>query len=856
MSQASKPADPILKRIAWPLRLTRLGIVAERGLRAFWPLLSVLSAVLALLMLGVQDYVALEWVWGAGAVFAALLLWTGLRGARAFCWPSRDEALLRLDGTLRGNPIQAVLDEQAIGAGDAGSAAVWQAHQDRMRARAATAKAPKPDLRTRHLDRYALRLIAVSMLAVALLFGSFVRVQSVTGMGAGGPDLAQGPSWEGWMAPPAYTGLPTLYLNDITDPDLQAPEGARITLRMYGAVGALSVVESVSDAPASTAEAQAETAQDFDVAQSGQLEIAGQGGRIWQIAMIPDALPQVFQEGEVETSFDGVSQIPFRVVDDHGVVAGQAVFSLDLEAVDRRFGRAIAPEPVSALQVPLPMPVTGDRAAFEQVLTEDFSEHPWANLPVRLELSVEDARGQIGRGELIALTLPGRRFFDPVAAAVIEQRQSLLWNRANAAMIAQQLRTVTHRPTGLFRREVDYLRLRRLLVRLEKLAPYGLSDDSRDDIAQTLWDLALALEEGDLQNALERLQRAQDRLEEAMRNGASDQEIAELMQELREATQDYLRQLAQEQRRQAEENGTDQPDRGDPGEMMELSQDDLQRMMDRIQELMEQGRMAEAMEAMRQLQEMLENMQVTEGQGQGGQTPGEQAMEGLSETLRDQQGLSDEAFRELQDQFNGRPGQQQGQQQGQRPGQQGQQGQQPGQGEGSAEGDGQNQSLQERLADRQRALRDALNRQRRNLPGQGTEGGEAANDALERAEGAMDRAEDALRNDDLAEAIDQQSNAMQALRDGIRGLGEALNEQRQQAQGQQGQQGGPSGDPQQDPLGRNGQSDSAQSQGSIGLDDLARNRELEDLLRDRSSEREREEFERDYFGRLLERFAQ
>ena len=90
-----------------------------------------------------------------------------------------------------------------------------------------------------------------------------------------------------------------------------------------------------------------------------------------------------------------------------------------------------------------------------------------------------------------------------------------------------------------------------------------------------------------------------------------------------------------------------------------MTQDDIQRMMDRIQELMEQGRMAEAQEALEQLRQMMENMQVTQGQGQQGQSPGEQAMEGLAETLREQQGLSDQAFRDLQEQFN--PGQQQGQ---------------------------------------------------------------------------------------------------------------------------------------------------------------------------------------------------
>lgn len=41
--------------LRWPLVLTRLGMGAEVIVRAFWPLWSVLFAVLAFLMLGLQD---------------------------------------------------------------------------------------------------------------------------------------------------------------------------------------------------------------------------------------------------------------------------------------------------------------------------------------------------------------------------------------------------------------------------------------------------------------------------------------------------------------------------------------------------------------------------------------------------------------------------------------------------------------------------------------------------------------------------------------------------------------------------------------------------------------------------------
>ena len=367
--------------------------------------------------------------------------------------------------------------------------------------------------------------------------------------------------------------------------------------------------------------------------------------------------------------------LPFEAADDYGIAAGQARITLDLDAVDRRHGLATAPEPRAPVTLDLPMPITGDRADFRETLVEDFSRHPWAHLPVTVALSVSDARDQQGQAEAVTMPLPARRFFDPLAAAVIEQRRDLLWSRENAPRVARMLRALSHRPEeGLFRSHTDYLRLRVALRRLETLTAHGLTGAQRDDVAAALWDLAVSLEEGDIDDARERLKRAQERLSEAMRNGASDAEIARLMQELRDATRDYTRQLAQE----AQRDGDRTAQQPDPDNTMRMTQNDLQQMMDRIQELMEQGRMAEAQQALQELQQMMENMQVT--QGPGGQGPGEQAMEGLSDTLRGQQGLSDQAFRDLQDRFN--PGADAGRGQGQ----QGQQGQRGDDGSGRGQG--------------------------------------------------------------------------------------------------------------------------------------------------------------------------
>nr|WP_170415345.1 TIGR02302 family protein [Ruegeria atlantica] len=828
-------------------------MLAEQFLRAFWPFFSVLMAILAALMLGLHDEVRVEIVWGVGAVALLGLAATLFIGARRFHFPMRAEALMRLDEALPGRPIQALIDDQAIGSQDADSVALWRAHQNRMARRVAQAEPVKPDLRLADRDPFALRYSALLALVIAALFGSFWRIGSVAEMTPGAAVAGQGPSWEGWVEPPRYTGLPTLYLADQSDPTLSVPQGSRITLRFYGEVGAHSLTENTT--PLGT-EAATEPEQDFVVDRSGQLKIDGPSGRDWTLNVIADAPPQVAVAGSAESEAGGQMKLPFAASDDYGVISGSAVIELDLTSVDRRYGLSAAPEPREVISVELPMPITGDRADFTEDLIEDFSQHPWAHLPVKITLMARDAAEQETQSEPHLTALPARRFFDPLAAAVIEQRRDLLWTRENATRVSQMLRAVSHLPEELFRSDTAYLRLRVILRRLEMFNEYGLKPEQQAEIAEALWELGVLIEEGTLADALERMRRAQERLTEAMKNGATDEEIAELMQELREATQDYLRQL----QRLAQENGEfDENQQGQNGETMQMTQDDLQRMMDRIQELMEQGRMAEAQQALEEFQQMMENMRVTQGQGQGQQSEGQQAMEGLAETLREQQGLSDQAFRDLQEQFN--PGAQSGESQGNE-GRSGGQGRgqshegQGGQGRGTDEQGGGGQQSQGSLADRQQALRDELNRQQQGLPGAGTPEGDAARDALDRAGRAMEGAEEALRGDDLAEAIDQQSEAMEALREGMRSLGEAL-AQNQQNQPGQGSQEGDMQANNRDPLGR-----SPGANGTISTDEnllqgedvYRRARELLDEIRRRTGESDRPQIELEYLKRLLERF--
>lgn len=859
-----KAPVPPLPSLVWPMRLTLLGLWVERLSRAFWPLWTLALLTIAALAFGVQDLGPILWMQIAAGGIGLLGLALLAHGVWRFRKPTVGDALDRLDARMAGQPIAALRDTLALGAESPASAALWQAHLERMAARAALAQPVAPDLRLSSRDRLSLRYVGLTAFVMAMLFGSLWQAAQVPGLTPGAAvAMPGGPSWEAWAQPPAYTGKPSLYLNEVQEEELPLPTGTRLQIRLYGPEGALTVTQTVADPPPSPSHSPPQGTDapvvpaamagvhDLTVTRSGTLSIDGNNGRAWEIMAIPDTAPMVEVVGEMGREADGRFKQQFKATDDYGVVAGHVTITLDMANLDRHHGLVPDPESVEPVVLDLPMPMRGERTEITPTLVDDLSKHLFANLPVTMVFTVTDAAGQTGDSQPYSVLLHGRRFFDPLAAALIEMRRDIMWNRVNAPRAVQILKALTHRPEDFIRHDRAFLHLRVLMRELEAKET-ALATEDRDRIAEKLWTIALMVEEGNLQSALDRLKRAQDRLQEAIENGASQEEIDQLMREMQQALNEYMRELAEEAQRNP---GNQQAQQGMQG--MQMSADQLQEMLDKLQQLMEEGRTAEAAELMRQLQEFMQNMQVTEGQpGQGQGQPG-QGMRGLGETLRDQQELSDDAYRDLQG--VPRPGQQPGQD-----GEDGDQGQdgtpQQGQGADGTRQDGQGGSgNQGSLVDRQRALRERLNDlQNGQLPGDGSELAEEGRRNLDRAGEAMEQAEEALRDGDLGGALDRQAEAMQELREGMQNFGEAMAEENNERRGDGGEQrefsrADPNGT---DPLGRT-QGDAAR----IGSDENMvqntpneRAQELLDEIRRRSGDLARPLEELDYLKRLLQMF--
>ena len=837
-----KLASELERKLRWPLRLTWAGIGLERAWHAFWPLATVLMAAYAIWRFG-----------GLGTVLLAVLALAGLAaliwGALRFSWPDNAASEARVDATLPGTPLAALRDAPAIGKNDPISQEIWAAHQVRMVALARRARAVVPDLRIAPKDPFGLRLMATVAAVMAVGFASAPAPFERTTPAAVCANCPAGLTWEGWIEPPAYTGLPSLYLNDQPAGLLPVPAGSQLTLRIYDPFTKATVggdlLADVSQPDRRPSDGSTPTELRHNITQDGSLTL-GENGPLWRIVAIGDQPPVIRIDGDMSFDVSGNFTQGFMATDDYGVIKGEAQISLALDQVDRRYGLAAPPDPRPVLTVDLPRPYRGDLREIAELWQENLVTHPWAGLPVAITLSAYDGAGQVGQSQPLIRPLPARRFFAPSAKAVIEMRRDLLWARTGAARVALILRAALHRPEDLSLPDGVYLSLRAVIRQLDQTGEHGPTAAAQEELAATLWDIAVQIDENGLGDARERLTRAQERLEQAIEEGATPEELAELMDELRDATQDYLDRLAQSPEAQQDSpDGTDAP-------QMEMTAADLQAMMDQIEQMMREGRMEEAMQMLDALKQMMENMQVTQGDNPSGS---DTAREGLSETLRNQQGLSDEAFRDLQEQSG------QGNEAGSSDGNTGRDG---GQGRGqSHSGDGGEQGENGQqgagLAQRQRDLQRELAEQQRQLPGAGSEAGNAARDALGEAGRAMGEAADALEEGDLSGALDRQAEALEAMREGMRRFDDAMDNKQANREGQQGQAGTESGRQNaRDPLGRDSGSQIGRSATDGGLADREdlrkRAQELADELRRRSGDANRPEDEREYLERLLEQF--
>ena len=838
-----RPMDGATAALTWRLALARLALFWERAVPALAPAAIVATLFAAAVLFDLLPRLPTALHWLALIAFLAGFGWALWRARQALALPDAFAGRRRLEKAsgFAHRPLQ-TLDDRPAGAPDSAQVALWEAHRRRLMAALAKVRVgwPSPGLVLR--DPMALRIGMVLLLIVGLGVGgdqAGLRFARALAPGVDTPGQAPG-ALDLWITPPAYTGLPPV-IPRVDATEIAVPVGSQLIAQVSGGPSAprLSVdnkqsafVPVESSALAADGQRRQSWRASAELTEGARLKI-DQGLSTmgaWNLRLVPDAPPTVEFPQAPQRTRRAALRLDYLAKDDYGIAG-----------VVAEIRRPDASGPGQPIDIALPLPGARLKEATASSF-HDLSAHPWAGLTVKITLRATDLAGQTGASEALDFVLPERVFQHPVARAIVEQRKLIVQDANLRPVVARALAAIGANPLQFAEDPVVFMGLR---IAAQRLIRDG-APATIDEMQGLMWDLALRIEDGRLSSAERELRAIQQRLQDALANNATDQEIERLMQELQQAIDRYLQAMIEQALR-----NPDQAQRQQPNERSQrMERSDLQRLLDQARQLARTGARDAARDLLSRLQEMLENLRTQqanrEGQqgGQPGDSQAQEMMRGLQELMQRQQGLIDRTFRRSQ---QNRPGQFRPGQQGQQGmGQQGQQGQ--GQGQQGDDGDaGEQDSLRGALGDMMRQLEEML-------------GG--APEGFGQAEGSMGNSADQLRRGQPGRALRPQMDALDQLRAGARDAMRQMMERFGQEQGE-GAGDDAFGDQtasERDPVGRdlegnNGNlTDAFQRIPGLGEGQIQRSQEILDELIRRLGERTRPDAERDYLERLLRRF--
>ena len=803
---------------AWPhlaRLLTLVGLFLTVSWAGLWLVLPSLARTAGLVLF-------------AAAGIAAL--WPLIR----FRWPTRTEALGRLDrGTgIRHRPATALSD--TVATKDPVALALWQESRARTLASLTRIRAGLPSPRLAIHDPWAVRaLVVVMMVAAYVAAGDERNLRLASAFDWNGVLAPTNIRVDAWVTPPVYTGRPPIILSSANKESavpasgpLAVPAGSTVIVRSSG--GTLDVVAGggVTEAAPTEQAPKGTNERHFTVSGDGSVHVRAPSGQPqWRFTATPDRPPTIALAKDPERQPRGSLQMSYKIEDDYGVTEARAQFTA------RSTEGATLPRPLfEPPQFSLVLPNARTRNGVGQTL-KDLSEDPYAGADVTLTLTAKDEAGNTGKSEPFNMRLPERLFSKPLARALIEQRRILALDAKQNDNVYAALDALMIAPEMFTPQAGHYLGLYSVARELEA----ARTDDALRGVVASLWALAVTIEDGDISDVEKALRAAEEALRQALERGASDEEIKKLTQNLRAALDKYLRQLAEQFK-----NNPQQLSRPlDPNQKF-LTQRDLDSLLRQIERNREG-----ALDALKRLSDIMRELQMAQP-GQGDDEM-QQALNELGDMIRKQQQLRDKTFKQGQDSRRDRMRGKQGDQ-----------------------SMGDLQQDQQALRDRLKKLQDELAKRgmspnqrgdkgQRGDPGQQGQPGEQGDgeDGLDQADSAMGDATGRLGEGNAEGAVDSQGKALDALRKGAQSLAEAM----QPGDGE-GQQDGPgnragrqqNGGNQTDPLGRPLQGREFGDDFTVkipGEIDVERVRRILEELRRRLADPNRPQIELDYIERLL-----
>ncbi len=550
------PRDPDAAtrlQLTQALQRAKYAIAWERG----WPHLARLLTVVGLFLMVSWAGLWLALPFIARAIGLGLFLLVAVAALVPlfrFRWPSRDEALGRLDrGTgIRHRPATTLTD--TLGTQDPVARALWQAQRERTLASIKRIRAGLPSPRLAIHDPWALRaLVAVLLLATYVAAGDERRMRLEAAFDWNGVLSPANIRVDAWVTPPLYTGKPPVILsaaskettgpgNAAVNAPLPVPAGSTLIVRSSGGSLDVVVTGNLTEAVPTEQAPQGTNERHFTIAGDGTAHVRAPAGQPqWKFSAVADRAPIIALAKDPERQARGSLQMSYKIEDDYGVTEAQAHF---VSRPGERPQGVAEPRPLfDAPQFALVLPNARTRNGVGQTV-KDLSEDPYAGADVTLTLTAKDEAGNEGKSEPFNMRLPERLFTKPLARALIEQRRILALDANQNGQVYAALDALMIEPDMFMPEAGQYLGLYSVARQLEA----ARTDDALRDVVAGLWALATTIEDGNITDVDKALRAAQDALKQALDRGASDEEIKKLTEDLRAALDNFMRQLAEQYR--------------------------------------------------------------------------------------------------------------------------------------------------------------------------------------------------------------------------------------------------------------------------------------------------------------------
>lgn len=520
--------------------------------------------------------------------------------------------------------------------------ALWGSHVERTLRKLQKLKMPFWKLSWDNGASHRVRYIVIVLLVSGMISGWGAlggRVLTAINPALNKWHLAM-PALDAWITPPEYTHLAPIMI--ATPAGLRhdqgvidVPEGSMISAHLAEKEGQTPELFVNNQAISFSAEDNKDYSVSSPVVDGQTLTIrrGWQTLGTWRINVLADRTPQVAFADKPSVTERKSLRLPIDAQDDYGVT------SLSLRVSLRQSVPGLDNSPI---EINLGAP---DAREVKRISFVDLTSHPWAGLPVELQLVATDFVGHKAVSFGADMVLPEKVFTHPLAAALVEERKKLLQNledesvRSEAANI---MAGIARQPGNYHNDPLILLALRGGAVRLV------LDHESQAvaSVADLMWQAAVRIEEGNVGTTEQQLRQVQNDLEDALDSNASEADIQKILSRLHQVLSNYMNELSSHVA--SDRGASEDMDFLQGLKTNALTPQDMDHMLERMKNLSASGDREAVRQELANMQALLENLRTGPWQLTPSQKEALQNLRRLRAIVEEQRQLADRTFQNIE----------------------------------------------------------------------------------------------------------------------------------------------------------------------------------------------------------------